>query len=93
MWDRLRYTWLPVCCFAAALLLSLALVAAVVLAPSLSPRGALVRLFAEDGAVRKTALGSAAGLAATAFVFFRPSGPRPRKPSSKDPTPGNMAGA
>src|SRR5262245_35897931 len=34
----------------------------------------LLRLFASDAIVRRTAIGAAAGLAATAFVFFRPKG-------------------
>jgi hypothetical protein len=94
MWDRLRYVWLPRACFVAALTLALVLVAAVVFAPWLparSPR--LLALFGEDAAVRRTALASAAGLVATAFVFFRPAGPTPQKPSHRDKPPGNMAGA
>lgn len=37
--------------------------------------GRLLHLFAGDGLVRRTALLAAAGLAATAVIFFRPGPP------------------
>jgi hypothetical protein len=39
--------------------------------------GRLIGLFAHDVVVRRTALAAAAGLVATAFVFFRPPYVRP----------------
>jgi hypothetical protein len=51
-----------------------------------------VALFARDATVRRTAVASAAGLAVTAWVFFRPAGrgrtlPRKsRKPRRPPPT-------
>jgi hypothetical protein len=95
MWDRLRYTWLPMLCLLAALAVAVALVAAVVVSPWLLPEQSpprLLELFALDGTVRRTALASAAGLVVTAFVFFRPR-TRSKKRSPNEPTPGSMAGA
>jgi hypothetical protein len=45
--------------------------------PAEDAAGRLVALFARDIVVRRTALGGAAGLVATAFVFFRPPYSRP----------------
>jgi hypothetical protein len=39
--------------------------------------GRVWAMFSRDAVVRRTALGAAAGLAATAFVFFRPPYSRP----------------
>jgi hypothetical protein len=39
--------------------------------------GRTIALFARDVVVRRTALGAAAGLVATAFIFFRPPYARP----------------
>jgi hypothetical protein len=96
MWDRLQNIWLPRLCFLITLTLAFALVAAVVVAPWLNPSTLapyLMELFAQDVTVRRTALASAAGLLVTAFVFFRPTAPPPKKSSPKEPRPGNMAGA
>jgi hypothetical protein len=41
--------------------------------------GRVLRLFAEDVAVRRTSLASALGLVVTAFVFFRPPAGRARQ--------------
>ena len=63
--------------------------------PAVAPPGpphGLLGLFAHDATVRRTALGSAAGLVATAFAFFRP----PRWPRDLGRPPGpptDMAGA
>ena len=65
----------------------------VVICPWLPDSLPLVRLFAGDVTVRRTALASAAALTVTAFVFFRPGATRPKKPSPNEPPPGNMAGA
>jgi hypothetical protein len=98
MLDRLRYYWLPRLLFAGVLVLAGGLALAVGVAPALFarlPRSmTAVRLFAEDAAVRRTALASALGLTVTAFVFFRPP-PPPRvvKKPSKNSPPGNIAGA
>jgi hypothetical protein len=43
----------------------------------------LLALFAHDGTLRRTALASAAGLAVTAFLFFRTSAPNPAPAASK----------
>jgi hypothetical protein len=95
MWDRLRHVWLPRICFAVVLAVALTLVGAVVIAPWLRLENPppLFALFAQSGPVRRAALASALGLVVTACVFFRASGPRPSKPSHKEPPPGNMAGA
>jgi hypothetical protein len=70
--------------FAAACAVALLLCAAVAAAPWLAGEGQgwrrVLALFAHDAALRRTSLASAAGLIATACVFFRP-GPRPpRRP-------------
>ncbi len=58
--------------------LAIGLAAAVAISPLLPDDaaaegwGRLVPLFAQDQAVRRTTLASAAGLLATAFVLFRP---------------------
>jgi hypothetical protein len=96
MWDRLRYVWLPRLLFAVTLTVAVVLAVSVLIAPHLRPdqdAPRLLVLFADDPAVRRTSLASAVGLAVTAFVFFRSSGPRPRKPSPKESSSGNMAGA
>jgi hypothetical protein len=76
---------LPGVLFATCLLLAGGLVALVVAAPYIDRGGeppadiggrALV-LFARDTTLRRTALASAVGLVATAFVFFRPPYTRP----------------
>jgi hypothetical protein len=77
--------------FISTLTIAAILLAAVVVCPWLPDALPLVPLFAADVTVRRTALASAAALAATAFVFFRPS--RPKKPSPNEPPPGTMAGA
>jgi hypothetical protein len=78
--------------FIGTLATAAALVIAVLVSPWLPQSLPLVPLFAADLAVRRTALASAAALAVTAFVFFRPS-TRPKKPSPNEPPPGTMAGA
>jgi hypothetical protein len=95
MWDSIHNYWLPRLLFAGSLGCAGGLALVVLVAPWLAgrlpePAG---RLFAEDVAVRRTALACAAGLAVTAFVFFRPPpAPRVRK-SSRNSPPGNVAGA
>jgi hypothetical protein len=96
MLDHLRYLWLPRLCFLFTSIAALALLAAVLLAPWLLPERSpprLLELFARDATVRRTAIGAAVGLLVTAFLFFRPAVPRPKKPSPKEPPTGNMAGA
>ena len=82
-WWRWRRR-VPGVLFALCLALAAALVAGVVVAPYLDgggpaeeTGGRLLTLFARDVIVRRTALGGAAGLVATAFVFFRPPYSRP----------------
>ncbi|MCI0380987.1 MAG: hypothetical protein L0215_25665 [Gemmataceae bacterium] len=76
--------------FFATLMIAMSLAAAVVLAPFWPDADppALVALFARDAVVRQTSLASAAGLAVTAFVFFRPTGfLRLKKNKSEPPNP------
>lgn len=72
---------------------ALALAGAVLLAPSLAEADSdrLVRLFAQDATVRRTALVSAAGLMANALLFFRLRDPDAHR-KRRDP-PRTMAGA
>lgn len=71
----------------------------VVLTPTLDtgPESArLLTLFANDAAVRRTALASAIGLTVTACVFFRQSGAGrsvPRKPAAVLPPRPPVVGA
>lgn len=74
----------PMALFILCLLLAAGLVGLVLLAPKLAtdqPSGdwavRTLSLFASDAAVRRTAIGAAVGLVATAFVFFRPPYTRP----------------
>jgi hypothetical protein len=87
--------------FYLTLVISGGLIALVLLAPLLDnaeekPEGGqrVLAVFARDGALRRTALASAAGLAVTACVFFRtPRAPRPpRVPRSSSPS-GPVVGA
>jgi hypothetical protein len=97
MWERLRTFWLPRALFLGTLCCATGLAVAVGAAPWMATQmtrpNRAVHLFAEDLAVRRTALASSIGLAVTAFVFFRPPAPRPAKKSSKNSPPGNIAGA
>ena len=102
--GRKRWLWLPWLLFGLTLLAAGALTLLVVLcpvfdsaepSPHLAPR--VVALFARDVAVRRTALASAIGLAATACIFFR-SGPLSRllwrRKSRRPPSPpNNVVGA
>ncbi|SRR5579871_6335021 len=66
------------------------LLASPFLVDSGSPR--IIRLFAQDSTVRKTALAAAMGLTVTAFVFFRSRFADARSPSHRMP-PSNVVGA
>lgn len=87
--------------FWSCLTVALILIALVLLAPlfdhgKLDTHGwrRLLVLFARDVAVRRTAVGSAIGLAVTACVFFRVPYTRPRGPSGpRTPAPVNVVGA
>lgn len=84
--------------FVGTLALAAALALLVPAAPqmhaALSDDSPVVRLFAEDAVVRRTALASALGLAVTAFVFFRPVRlPRPNRRPPRPGPPGGIAGA
>jgi len=82
-------TWLPRLLFWLVCLTALSLAGLVAFAPWLkdlpSGEGArpTLRLFAEDAALRKTALASALGLLVTACVFFR----QPPEEAEKGPIP------
>jgi hypothetical protein len=91
--NRLRNLWLPWFCFTLTVALALGLAVAVGCGPWLAdavdwPAAVqpVAALLAADALVRRTAVVSAAGLAVTAFVFFRPR----RRPRSK---PLNIPGA
>lgn len=76
--GRLASLWLPRFLFG----LSLALAAALFLLVALTPlvdngKVYLFTLFAHDTTLRRTAVASAVGLAATATIFFRPADPAP----------------
>ncbi len=75
--QRLQDFWIPAACFVVTLAAALLLAGAVLVAPWLGGDPAeqsLTALFAGDLAVRRTAIASALGLTATAFIFFRPAG-------------------
>ncbi len=93
--ERLRDVWIPGCCFVLTLGSAILLVGAVVVIPWFAgeaPEHPLMALYAQDLTVRRTSLAAAAGLAATAFVFFRPAGWF-RKRETKADSPGTIAGA
>jgi hypothetical protein len=97
MLERLRETWLPRLLFVLTTAAALGLLLAVLLAPRLAEGLGpaddgldLVRLFARDAVVRRTAVASGLGLLVTAFVFFRPV-PPPEEPEKRPPD--NIAGA
>jgi hypothetical protein len=93
--------WLPRILF----LLTVGLASALILLVLLSPwfdnkvtvaggRSRVVKLFAQDKTLRRTAVASAMGLMATACVFFRPPGiPRRLLPRQTKGSPPNVAGA
>jgi hypothetical protein len=94
--------WLPWFLFRLTLGVSILLILLVLLTPLLDNEEAqvqgwarLVRIFAHDATMRRTAVASAIGLVVTACVFFRtPNGsrrPAPKQPRLPPPT--NMAGA
>jgi len=93
--DRLREVWLPGCYFVLTLGSALVLAGAVLISPWIAggeSERPLLSLFARDSTVRRTSIASALGLAATAFIFFRPAGWF-RKTDAKSDTQSNIAGA
>jgi hypothetical protein len=95
-------SWLPWLLFRLTLGVSILLILLVLLTPLLDnevarPHGwaRLVRIFARDATLRRTAVASAIGLMVTACVFFRTHSisqrPAPKRP--RLPSPPNMAGA
>ena len=91
--ERLRTVWIPGGCFVVSLGAALLLAGGVLVAPWFTrDPSSLSALFAHDLTVRRTALASAIGLVATAFIFFRPSGwLRKRAPDTQ--APNKVAGA
>jgi hypothetical protein len=93
MLDSLREIWLPRFFFLVTVALAAGLAGLVFVSPHLTlddldPEWSRVlRLFAHDGTVRKTALASAVGLLVTAFVFFRPGLLAARRARHKQPPP------
>lgn len=83
MLNQFQDTWLPRILFYATLALAVFLILLVLAAPLLVAwrvgHSPLIDVFAEDVAVRRTALGAAVGLAVTAYLCFRP------KPESQQP--------
>jgi hypothetical protein len=103
MATRFRFPWLPRVLFVLAILTSIALFTMVFAAPALdnaeqNPKGIarIAALFARDKLVRRTAIAGAAGLLATACIFFRTAGSKRfsggRGRSPRVP-PSNIAGA
>ena len=93
--ERLRDVWIPGCCFILTLTAAILLVGAVVVIPWFAgeaPEHPLMALYTHDLTVRRTSLAGAAGLTATAFVFFRPAGWF-RKRETKADSSGTIAGA
>jgi hypothetical protein len=93
--ERLRDVWLPGCCFILTLGSALVLGGAVLISPwiaGVESEHSILSLFAHDATVRRTSIASALGLAATAFIFFRPAGWF-RKSDAKSESPSNIAGA
>jgi len=93
--ERLRDVWARRCCFVVTLGTAVLLVGLVVMIPWFAADVSgypLLALYAHDPVIRRTSLAAAAGLAATAFVFFRPVGWF-RKSETPSDSPGNIAGA
>jgi len=92
--------FVPVACFWICLLVAAGLLGLIVLAPGMvektdSPSLAL-RLYAHDATLRRVTLGGAAGLAASAFAFFRMTPlrfGRVRRADGTVPLPNDLAGA
>ncbi len=94
MGERFRHPWLSRLLYWFTLLVACGLGLLVLLAPLLpTDEFRVLMMFAQDGAVRRTALASAAGLAVTSFVFFRPGATSGKKNKLRRPPPGTMAGA
>lgn len=93
--ERLRDVWIPGLCFLLTLGSAIVLAGSVLVMPWLAgtaPEHPLIALYANDLTVRRTSLAAAAGLVATAFIFFRPAGWF-RKRETKSESPGTIAGA
>jgi len=93
--ERLRDVWLPGCCFVLTLGSALVLTVAVIISPWVAGGESeypILSLFGHDSTVRRTSIASALGLAATAFIFFRPAGWF-RKSDAKSDASSNIAGA
>jgi archaellum biogenesis protein FlaJ (TadC family) len=76
MLQELRDYWLPLMLFVGTLLVAAVLLVLVAAMPWLPEEylvsKPLLKLFAEDTVVRRSAIAGAVGLIVTAWVFFRP---------------------
>jgi hypothetical protein len=100
MYPPPRRSWAPLLLFWLTLAAAAALILLVFLSPLLDngqarPQGwaRWLAVFARDGALRRTALASAACLTVTAYVFFRPPAGRRSSRNPRRPPPANIAGA
>ncbi len=83
--------WLRRWLFRGTLGLAAALAGLVAIAPWLGGgTSRFVTLFGHDATLRRTALAGAAGLAATAWIFFQPAG-RVARPPRRPPADGSDA--
>ena len=93
MSEHLKEVWLPAAFFVLTLGAAAGLGLMVLVAPWIADPAepSLWTLYANDLTVRRTSIFSALGLAATAFIFFKPK----RAPSraAKPDAPNHVAGA
>jgi len=98
MVRQLRWPWLPRVLRWLSLLVAAGLVAMVSLSPHLAdtiPPHKLLRLFAQDAVLRRSAIAAAIGLAVSAFIFFKspPRSPLQSYQAPRGSSPGDVIGA
>jgi hypothetical protein len=91
--EHIKEVWLPWTLYVATLAAAACLGIAVLIAPWIADPAepSLWTLYANDLTVRRTSIFSALGLAATAFIFFKPKRTPPK--ASKPDASSNVAGA